>query len=60
MNAEDVKVRRWSFCPECKGVGCAKCRNGVVVELVLLKDIPRIHRDIYVRAQKDFIKEQVK
>ena len=61
MERDDVKVRRWSFCPECKGAGCGACnKTGKVSELVLLEDIPRLARRGYEIAQADFILEQLK
>ena len=62
MEEDEVKVKRWSFCPTCKGQGCETCDGiGKVFELVLLKSIiSRLIRKDYEVSQVDFIQEQLK
>jgi len=64
MEEDNIKVRRWSFCPKCGGRGinlpCEVCNGtGKVFELVLLKDISRLIKPEYRKSQADFIKEQL-
>jgi len=66
MEESEVKVKRWSFCPDCKGRGmnlpngCSTCNStGRVSELVLLEDIPKGCRWEYRQLQADFIKKQL-
>ena len=66
MEEQEVKVKRWSFCPTCKGRGdylpngCPTCNGtGRVFELVLLMDIPKMVRHEYRQLQADFIQKQI-
>lgn len=57
---EEVKVRRWQFCPQCKGQKCPSCGGrGQIVEVIPLADIPRRLRGSFARAQQDFLQEQL-
>ena len=67
MERDDIKVKRWSFCPRCKGgkmVLSGKCETcsgtGKVFELVPLESLPGPIRKRYETAQADFIQEQLK
>lgn len=67
MERDDVKVKVWSFCPECKGNGmvllgkCKTCNGtGKVFELVPLESLHGPIRKKYETAQADFIQEQLK
>lgn len=62
MEEDDIKVKQWSFCPECKGrgVGCKTCNGtGKLFELVLLNSFPKLLRKEYETAQADFIQKQL-
>jgi len=67
MERDDIKVKRWSFCPGCKGgkmVLSRKCEicngTGKVFELIPLKSLSGESRKKYETAQADFIQEQLK
>lgn len=56
---DGFKVRQWSFCKECRGVGCSACGGkGATVELIPLKLLGGWTRKEYVKNQADFIREQ--
>jgi len=63
MEDDNLKVKRWSFCPTCKGGGLKSCKTckgkGKVSELVPLIDIPKMVRHEYRQLQADFIREQM-
>lgn len=63
VEADKVKVRRWSFCPTCKGQGLKSCSicsgKGTIHEEVLLSEIPKLVRPEYVEAQQDFLRKQL-
>jgi len=55
-----VRVRRWGFCPRCKGQGCSDCDGkGKIAEVVSLANIPRLLRNSYAAAQQEFLREQL-
>lgn len=60
VHPEEVKVRRWQFCPQCKGQGCPSCGGTrKIAEVVSLAVIPRRLRNSYVSAQQEFLQEQL-
>ena len=66
MEENEVKVKRWSFCPTCHGrgmhlpKGCDTCNGmGKVFELVPLKDLPKGSRQEYQIHQANFIQKQL-
>lgn len=53
MAPEVVKVKQYSFCPECKGRGCKKCRgSGKIVTKVDLEQIQKPFQWEYQGFQK--------
>lgn len=59
MSANNIMIKQWSFCEECKGAGCPECKgSGKTSELIPLSSLPKFQRLEYAEAQKDFIKEQ--
>jgi len=60
VHPEKVMVRRWQFCPQCKGQGCPGCEgSGKMVEVVSLAMIPRRLRSSYASTQQEFLQEQL-
>ena len=66
MEDDNIKAKRWSFCPTCHGrgmnlpKGCETCSSkGKVMELVLLMDLPKENRWEYRSLQAGFIQKQL-